>query len=151
MVHVIGDVRQALKRSVKRRRLNRWCDLPHQGATPKTNRDGAVLLSKLVRGQSSSELLRFTVLALCQWLPSGRYHGRIHKDDKARSGRLSCPSSPFAGHETARHALLCPVRRGFLLYGADRARSLAEEAAESRFGEITTLPNDRARCSFRLQ
>jgi hypothetical protein len=150
MVHVIGDVRQALKRSVKRRILNRWCDLPHQGATPRTNRDGAALLSKLVRGQSSSALLRFTVLALCQWLPSGRYHGRIHNEDKARSGRWSCPSCPFAGHETARHALLCPVRRGFLLEAADRARSLAEEAAESRFGEITTLPDDRARCSFRL-
>ena len=150
MVHVIGDVRQALKRSVKRRILNRWCGLPRQGATPKTSPDGAALLSKLVPGQSSSELLRFTVLALCQWLPSGRYHGRIHHDDKARSGRWSCPSCPFAGQETSRHALLCPVRRAFLLEAADRARSLAEEAAEFRFGEITTLPDDRARCSFRL-
>jgi hypothetical protein len=90
------------------------------------------------------------VLALCQWLPSGRYHGRIHNDDEARSGRWSCPSCPFAGHETSRHALLCPARRGFLLDAAARAHSLAEEAAESSFGEITTLPDDRARCDFRL-
>jgi hypothetical protein len=150
MVHVIGDVRKALKRSVKRQIMADWCALPHQGATAKTNPDGATLLSKLVRGQSSSELLRFTVLALCQWLPSGRYQGRQRNDDKSRSGRWSCPSCPFAGHETSQHAILCPVRRGLLLEAAGRAHMLAEEAAEARFGETTTLPEDHARRAFRL-
>jgi hypothetical protein len=150
MTHVIGDVRKALKRSVKRRIMHQWCALPHQGLTPKTNPDGAALLCKLARGQSSSELLRFTVLALCQWLPAGRYRGRQRREDKARSGRWSCPSCPFAGHETSRHAILCPVRRGYLLDAADRAHSLAMEAAEATLGETTTLPQDHARCTFRL-
>jgi hypothetical protein len=150
MGHVIGDVRKALKRSVKRKILDRWCALPHQGLTPKTNPDGAVLLCKLVRGQSSSALLRFAVLALCQWLPSGRYRGRQRREDKLRSGRWSCPSCPFAGHETSRHAILCPVRRSYLREAADRAHSLAMEAAEATFGETTTLPQDHSRRSFRL-
>ena len=109
MYHVIGDVRRELKRSVKRQIMTRWCAFPHQGVTAKTNPDGVAVLCKLVRGQSSSSLLRFTVLALCQWLPTGRYHGRIRGDDKAISGRWSCPSCPSVGHETSRHALLCPV------------------------------------------
>ena len=150
MCHVIGDVRRELKRSVKRQIMTRWCALPLQGLTPKTNPDGAALLSKLVRAKSSSTLLRFTVLALCQWLPSGRYHGRIHRDGKERSGRWSCPSCPSVGHETSRHAILCPVRRGVLLDAAGRAHSLAEEAAEATFGETTTWPEDYARCAFRL-
>jgi hypothetical protein len=85
MTHVIGDVRKALKRSVKRVILARWCAFSRQGDTSRHNPDGTAHLCKLVRGQSSSVLLRFSVLALCQWLPSGRHHGRIHRETNERS------------------------------------------------------------------
>ena len=130
--------------------MTNWCALPRQGATPKTNPGGVARLGKLVRGQSSSELLRFTVLALCQWLPCGRYQGRMHNDDKSRSGRWSCPSCPSVGHETSQHAVLCPVRRGLLLEAANTAHMLAEEAAEASFGVTTTLPEDHPRRAFRM-
>ena len=150
MTHVIGDVRKALKRSVKRVILARWCALPRQGDTPRHNPDGTAHLCKLVRAKSSSALLRFAVLALCQWLPSGRYHGRIHHEPKERSGRWSCPSCPFAGHETSRHAILCPTRRRLLLAAAVRSHSLAEEACEGVLGVTTSSPQDHARRAFRL-
>ena len=46
--------------------------------------------------------------------------------------------------------LYSATRLGALLAAAVRARSLAEEAAEGRFGEATTLPQDRWRRAFRL-
>ena len=54
------------------------------------------------------------------------------------------------GHETSRHALLCPVRRGFLLDASSKAHSSAELSAESALGETTIWPVDRARHAFRL-
>ena len=148
-VHVIGDVRKALKRSVKRAALRRWCAMDLQGRTPAAHPDGTSRLCVLVRRLRSSTLLRFAVLALCEWLPSGRYHGRIRREDKNESGRWSCPSCPAVRHETSRHAILCPSRRGILSSASLRARILAEVAAEGRIGTLTLSPAETARQAFR--
>jgi hypothetical protein len=113
-IHVIGDVRKALKQSVKRPALRRWCAKDLKGGTPAAHPDGASRLCVLIRRLRSSTLLRFAVVALCEWLPSGRYYGRIRREDKNKSGRWSCPPCPATGHETSRHAILCPSRRRIL-------------------------------------
>jgi exonuclease III len=142
--HVMGDVRRALKWMAKQTIMRRWCQQPRQGATPRTNTSGTAWLCKLVRAESSSALLRFAVLALCQWLPTGRYHGRIRGEDGDQSGRWSCPSCPAAGHETSRHSILCPARQGLLLLAAARARVVAEEAAGRPLGRTSDWPEDVA-------
>ena len=57
-VHVIGDVRKALKQSVKRAALRRWCAKDLQGRTPAAHPDGASRLCVLIRRLRSSTLLR---------------------------------------------------------------------------------------------
>jgi hypothetical protein len=52
MIHVIGDVRKALRSWAKAETKRRWCRLPHQRETPATNPDGAMHLCKLVRDES---------------------------------------------------------------------------------------------------
>jgi hypothetical protein len=148
MGHVIGDVRKALRRWAKGETKRRWCRLPHQGATPATNPDGAMHLCKLVRGESSSSMLRFAVLALCQWLPVGRYHSRVRRGD-ASQPQWACPSCPRRGDETSRHAILCPARRGILLGAAVRARLQAEVMAEGMIRETTLSPEDQANKDYR--
>ena len=131
--------------------MKRWCALERQGETPRTSPGAATQLCRLVRDQSSSELLQFAVLALCQWLPTGRYFGRMRREDRNSSGRLSCPSCPCVGHETSKHAVLCPVCRWMLLDASERAQCLAEEAAERQgtLGLVTDSPADYARKTFR--
>ncbi len=142
--HIMGDVRRALKRTAKQVIMRRWCRQERQGDTPRANPDGTAWLCKLVRAESSSALLRFAVLALCQWLPTGRYHGRIRGEEKHQSGRWSCPSCPAAGHETSRHSILCPARQGLLLLAAARARVGAEKATTRPLGRTTDWPEDVA-------
>ena len=75
----------------------------------------------------------------------------MRREDKDSSGEWSCPSCPAVGHETSKHAVLCPVRRGMLLDASVRAQCLAEEAAERRgtLGVVTESPADYARKAFR--
>jgi hypothetical protein len=148
MVHVIGDVRKALRRWAKAETKRRWCRLPHQGETPATNPDGTMHLCKLVRGESSSSMLRFAVLALCQWLPTGRSRTR-GRHGAAGQPQWSCPSCPQQGDETSRHAILCPTRRGVLLGAAVRARHHAEVAAEGLIRGTASSPEDQARRDYR--
>ena len=143
MVHIVGDVRRALRRWARGEIKMRWCRLARQGATPATNPDGAMHLSKLVRGESSSELLRFAVLSLCQWLPTGRHHTRIHRG-VAGQPRWACPSCPEDGDETSHHAILCPARRDILFGAAVRARHQAEVMAEGFIRDTTFSPEDQS-------
>jgi exonuclease III len=148
MCHIIGDVRKALRRWAKGETKQRWCRQPHQGATPKSNPDGAMHLCKLVRGELSSSMLRFAVLALCQWLPVGRYRSRVRRG-KADQPQWSCPSCPRLGDETSCHAILCPARRGILLGAAVRARLHAEVTAEGVIRGTTVSAEDQARKDYR--
>jgi exonuclease III len=148
MCHVIGDVRKALRRWIKGEIKRRWCWLPHQGATPATNPDGAMHLCKLVRAELSSSKLRFAVLALCQWLPAGRYRSRV-RHGRTDQPQWACPSCPRQGDETSRHAILCPARRGILFGAAVRARLQAEVIAEGRIRGTTVSAEDQARKDYR--
>jgi hypothetical protein len=148
MVHVIGDVRRALRRWARGETKQRWCRLPRQGETPATNPDGTLHLCKLVRSESSSSMLRFAVLALCQWLPTGRYHSRVRRR-VADQPQWACPSCPRQGDETSRHAILCPARRGILFGAAVRARHQAEVMAQGTIRATTLSPEDQARKDYR--
>jgi hypothetical protein len=148
MCHIIGDVRKALRRWAKNETKQRWCRLPHQGATPATNPDGTMHLCKLVRAELSSSMLRFAVLALCQWLPVGRYRSRVRRGN-AGQPQWTCPSCPRRGDETSRHAILCPARRGILFGAAVRARLHAEVMAEGMLRGTTVSAEDQARKDYR--
>jgi ribonuclease HI len=148
MCHVIGDVRKALRRWARHETKQRWCRLPHQGATPATNPDGAMHLCKLVRAELSSSMLRFAVLALCQWLPTGRYRSRVRRGDAGKP-QWSCPSCPRRGDESSRHAILCPARREILFGAAVRARVHAEVTAEGKIRGTTVSAEDQARKDYR--
>jgi hypothetical protein len=85
MGHIIGDVHRELKRTGKKNDSDSLVCTPAPSGHLRTSPDCAALLSKLARGQLLSELLLFAVLALFQWLPSGRCHRRVRHEDKALS------------------------------------------------------------------
>ena len=122
--HVIGDLRKELKRWDRQQTLRRWKSLAHQGRCVTSNPGGVTRLCHLVRRQASSKLLRFALLALTEWLPSGRYFARMQRVLGHESGKWGCPSCPAAGNETSRHVFSCPSVRVMLRESCEKVHTL---------------------------
>jgi hypothetical protein len=120
--HVIGDIRKEMTSWSRRQTVDSWSTQARQGRTALADPQATVTLCAEIRRLRSSKHLRFAVLALCEWLPSGRYHGRMMRCDIGCNDEWSCSSCSEPGQETSRHVLTCPANEGVLM---DAARETA--------------------------
>ena len=122
--HIPGDVRRAMTRWCRNEVMSRWIRLPHQGRVVRSNPTGVEALCKLVRRRQSSADLMFALLALCEWLPCGRFYARQRKIGAAVNGQWSCAACPEPGNETSRHCIMCPAWMTTRAQAADDVCSL---------------------------
>jgi hypothetical protein len=110
--HVIGDVGAACREWAYRQLYLQWSDpaLTRQGRTARASSYAETLqLCKVIRRHQDSDAMHDLLLALCEWFPSGRSHGR-GRTGPARTllgDQWACPTCSEPGDETCSHVLMC--------------------------------------------
>ena len=147
--HVIGDIRKEMTRWARRRNIDRWTVQKRQGKTASADPLATTVLCAEIRRLRSSKHLRHAVLALCEWLPSGRYHGRMMQCDIGCNDEWSCSSCSEPGQETSRHVLVCPANQEALIKAARAAATIVREHFPS-CPSVWTVPAVRSSQIARL-
>ena len=102
---VYGSYKGAMQRQVEGRLLKQWRALEHQGRLLRDCEGGALTLIKSAVVERDSRLVRFLILACCEWLPTER---RLYVAGKDHGRGQQCKLCR-QGSETNVHALLaCP-------------------------------------------
>ena len=110
--HVIGDVGAACREWAYRQLYLQWSDpaLTRQGRTARASSYAETLqLCRVIRRHQDSDAMHDLLLALCEWFPSGRSHGR-GRTGPARTllgDQWACPTCSEPGDETCSHVLMC--------------------------------------------
>ena len=84
--------------------------MTRQGRTARASSYAETLqLCKVIRRHQDSDAMHDLLLALCEWFPSGRSHGR-GRTGPARTllgDQWACPACSEPGDETCSHVLMC--------------------------------------------
>jgi hypothetical protein len=110
--HVIGDVGAACREWAYRQLYLQWSDpaLTRQGRTARASSYAETLqLCRVIHRHQDSDAMHDLLLALCEWFPSGRSHGR-GRTGPARTllgDQWACPTCSEPGDETCSHVLMC--------------------------------------------
>jgi hypothetical protein len=154
--HVNGDIRQALKTHLMRKKLIQW-SLPSkqnhrniQGEFVQKYPEELLRLSKLIRNENNPQALLFLLLSSCQWLPTKDKLSAWSAQDVSSSSVCSLCNEQAT--ESFEHTFNCPFTRNWL---AAQQQSIEDELNmlkwpqfmkeclknESPFNGLTWLPN----------
>jgi hypothetical protein len=133
---VLGSYKAALDKQTRRRLIEKWAALSRQGRILRAAGESVLTLLRSAVRARDPRLVRFLLLACCEWLPTERRLAVAHRD----RGRGEACKLCGCVSETNAHALLgCPAT------GTQRARGAAASDADHRmivagFGAHADVP-----------